>query len=134
MLDPENAIVHEWENLDHLNPQTPTFHSLTVMMTSIRYICGAELKREVGSAWRRVPSIASVSADGGVTAASIAYLKVTLDDVEPVVMGRIDEPLTLRPDCLHPFHPVGVGFDPSYFHEFRVRNIGLACEIRDVGE
>ena len=92
MLDPENAIVHEWENLDHLNPQTPTFHSLTVMMTSIRYICGAELKREVGSAWRRVPSIASVSADGGVTAASIAYLKVTLDDVEPVVMGRIDEP------------------------------------------
>jgi hypothetical protein len=36
-----------------------------------------------------------------VTAASIAHLKITLDDVEPVVMRRVDVPLTIRLDRLH---------------------------------
>jgi Plasmid pRiA4b ORF-3-like protein len=36
-----------------------------------------------------------------MSAASIAHLKVALDDVEPLVMRRVGVPLTIRLDRLH---------------------------------
>lgn len=38
---------------------------------------------------------------GGMTATSIARLKVTLDDVKPAVQRRLEVPLTIRLDRLH---------------------------------
>jgi hypothetical protein len=59
-----------------------------------------------------------------MTASSIAHLKITLDDVEPVVMRRIDVPLMIRLDRLHLVLQAAVGWTNSHFYEIRARDIG----------
>ena len=59
-----------------------------------------------------------------MTAASIALLKITLDDVEPVVMRRIDVPLTIRLDRLHLVMQAAMGWTNSHLYEIRARDIG----------
>jgi hypothetical protein len=56
---------------------------------------------------------------------SIARLKITLDDVEPTVMRRIDVPFDIRLDRLHLVLQAAFGWTNSHLYEFRIKNIGF---------
>jgi Plasmid pRiA4b ORF-3-like protein len=53
------------------------------------------------------------------TRPAIARLKVTLEDVEPAVMRRLDVPLTIRLDRLHLALQAAMGWTNSHLYEFR---------------
>jgi len=59
-----------------------------------------------------------------IASTEIARLKVTLDDVEPVVVRRIEVPFRIRLDRLHAVLQAAVGWTNSHFWEFRARDIG----------
>lgn len=54
----------------------------------------------------------------------IACLKVTLDDVEPVVMRRIEVPQTIRLDRLHLVLQAAMGWTNTHLWEFRAGEKG----------
>jgi len=56
--------------------------------------------------------------------ADIVRLKVTLDDVEPAVMRRIEVPLGIRLDRLHAVLQAALGWTSSHLWELRARNVG----------
>ncbi|SIR39907.1 pRiA4b ORF-3-like protein [Rhizobium sp. RU35A] len=56
---------------------------------------------------------------------SIARLKITLDDVEPVVMRRIKMPFDIRLDRLHLMLQTALGWTNSHLYEFCIKNIGF---------
>jgi hypothetical protein len=49
----------------------------------------------------------------------IARLKITLDDVEPAVVRRLEVPLDLRLDRLHLVLQAALGWTNSHLWEFR---------------
>jgi len=55
---------------------------------------------------------------------SIARLKITLDDVEPAVVRRLEVPLDLRLDRLHLVLQAVLGWTNSHLWEFRARDVG----------
>ena len=55
---------------------------------------------------------------------SVARLKITLDEVEPGVMRRLEIPLDLRLDRLHLVLQAAMGWTNSHLYEFRIRDIG----------
>jgi hypothetical protein len=55
---------------------------------------------------------------------SIARLRVTLDDVEPAVLRRLEVPLDLRLDRLHLVLQAALGWTNSHLWEFRARDTG----------
>jgi hypothetical protein len=55
---------------------------------------------------------------------SIARLKITLDDVEPAVVRRLEVPLDLRLDRLHLVLQAALGWTNSHLWEFRARDVG----------
>ena len=59
-----------------------------------------------------------------MTANTIARLKITLDDVEPQVLHRIEVPISLRLDRLHLTIQVAMGWTNSHLYEIRARDIG----------
>jgi hypothetical protein len=59
-----------------------------------------------------------------IAATHIARLKVTLDDVEPAVVRRIEVPLGIRLDRLHAVLQAAVGWTNSHMWEFRARDVG----------
>ncbi|SED43904.1 pRiA4b ORF-3-like protein [Rhizobiales bacterium GAS191] len=63
---------------------------------------------------------------------SVARLKITLDDVEPAVMRRLDVPLDLRLDRLHLVIQAAMGWTNSHLYEFRDRGIGWGIPDPDV--
>ncbi|EZP64492.1 putative 217 kDa protein Y4HQ [Sphingomonas paucimobilis] len=50
---------------------------------------------------------------------AIARLKITLNDVEPLVMRRIELPLTLKLDRLHTIIQTAMGWSNTHLWEFR---------------
>lgn len=62
---------------------------------------------------------------------TIARLKITLDDVKPVVMRRIEVPLALRLDRLHLVLQVALGWTNSHLYEFRFRDVGFGIPDPD---
>ena len=50
---------------------------------------------------------------------AIARLKITLNDVEPLVMRRIEVPLTLKLDRLHTVIQTAMGWSDTHLWEFR---------------
>ena len=68
-----------------------------------------------------------------MTAASIAHLKVTLDEVEPTVLRRIEVPLAIRLDRLHLALQAALGWTNSHLYEFRARNTGWGIPDPDFG-
>jgi hypothetical protein len=58
------------------------------------------------------------------SASSVARLKVTLDDVEPAVVRRLEVPLDLRLDRLHLVLQAAVGWTNSHLWEFRAGDVG----------
>jgi hypothetical protein len=64
-------------------------------------------------------------ADRGMTARhAIARLKVTLEDVEPAVMRRLDVPLGIRLDRLHLVLQAAMGWTNSHLYEFKAGGVG----------
>jgi hypothetical protein len=57
-------------------------------------------------------------------AASIAHLRIQLDDVEPAVVRRIEVPLTIRLDRLHLVLQAAMGWTNSHLYEIRARDVG----------
>jgi len=59
-----------------------------------------------------------------MTAASIARLRIKLDDVEPAVVRRVEVPLTIRLDRLHLVLQAAMGWTNSHLYEIRARDVG----------
>ena len=56
-----------------------------------------------------------------MTATSIAHLRIKLDHVEPVVVRRLEVPLTIRLDRLHLVLQAAMGWTNSHLYEIRAR-------------
>ncbi|MGC8477302.1 MAG: plasmid pRiA4b ORF-3 family protein [Acetobacteraceae bacterium] len=69
-----------------------------------------------------------------MTAASIAGLKVTLDEVQPAVLRRIEVPLAIRLDRLHLVLQAALGWTDSHLYEFRARDTGWGIPDPDFGD
>ena len=59
-----------------------------------------------------------------MTADRIARLKITLDDVKPQVLRRIEVPLTIRLDRLHEVLQAALGWTNSHLYELRAQDVG----------
>jgi hypothetical protein len=68
-----------------------------------------------------------------MTTTGIARLKVTLDDVEPKVLRRVEVPLSIRLDRLHQVLQVALGWTNSHMWEFRARGTGWGVPQPDWG-
>lgn len=69
-----------------------------------------------------------------MTTAPIARLKITLDDVEPPVLRRIEVPLTIRLDRLHLVLQAALGWTDSHLYEIRARDVGWGVPDPDWGD
>jgi hypothetical protein len=69
-----------------------------------------------------------------MTTTSIASLKVTLDDVKPVVQRRIEVPLTIRLDRLHLVLQAAMGWTNSHLYEIRARDVGWGTPDPNFGD
>src|SRR5712691_11217563 len=59
-----------------------------------------------------------------MSTATIARLKITLDDVKPAVLRRIEVPLTIRLDRLHLAIQAAMGWTNSHLYELRAADVG----------
>ena len=59
-----------------------------------------------------------------MTAGTVALLKITLDDVEPIVLRRIEVPFLIRLDRLHLTLQAAVGWTNSHLYEIRIDDMG----------
>jgi hypothetical protein len=59
-----------------------------------------------------------------MTAATIIRLKITLDDVKPKVVRRIEAPFALRLDRLHLILQAALGWSNSHLYEIRLADAG----------
>lgn len=64
-----------------------------------------------------------------MTATTIARLKVTLDDVEPQVLRRIEVPLSISLDRLHLTLQAALGWTNSHLYEIRARKMGWGLPV-----
>jgi hypothetical protein len=69
-----------------------------------------------------------------MTSNSIARLKITLDDVKPTVLRRVEVPLTIRLDRLHLVLQAAMGWTNSHLYEIRVRDVGWGVPDPDWGD
>jgi len=51
----------------------------------------------------------------------IARLRITLDDVAPVILRRIEVPVGVRLDDLHLYFQIAMGWENCHLYEFRTR-------------
>jgi hypothetical protein len=59
-----------------------------------------------------------------MSATTIARVKITLDEVKPVVLRRVEVPLTLRLDRLHLTIQAAMGWTNSHLYEIRAGDVG----------
>src|ERR1700749_1764801 len=69
-----------------------------------------------------------------MTAASIAHLRIKLDDVEPAVVRRLEVPLTIRLDRLHLVLQAAMSWTNSHLYEIRTRDVGWGIPDPDFGD
>ena len=69
-----------------------------------------------------------------MTAVSIARLKITLDDVEPKVVRRLEVPFSIRLDRLHQTLQAALGWTDTHLFEIRARDIGWGIPDLDFGD
>jgi hypothetical protein len=69
-----------------------------------------------------------------MTAATIAHLRIRLDDVEPAVVRRLEVPPTIRLDRLHLVLQAAMGWTNSHLYEIRARDVGWGVPDRDFGD
>jgi Plasmid pRiA4b ORF-3-like protein len=68
-----------------------------------------------------------------MSADDIAHLKVTLDEVKPPVLRRIEVPLAIRLDRLHLALQAAIGWTNSHLYEIRARDVGWGVPDPDWG-
>jgi Plasmid pRiA4b ORF-3-like protein len=68
-----------------------------------------------------------------MTADSIARVKITLDNVKPTVLRRIEVPLGIRLDRLHLVIQVAMGWTDSHLYEIRAGDVGWGVPDPDWG-
>jgi len=68
-----------------------------------------------------------------MSADDIAHLKVTLDEVKPPVLRRIEVPLAIRLDRLHLALQAAMGWTDSHLYEIRARDVGWGVPDPDWG-
>jgi hypothetical protein len=59
-----------------------------------------------------------------MTAATIARLKITLDDVKPAVLRRVEVPFDITLDRLHLTTQAAMGWTNSHLYELRAADVG----------
>jgi hypothetical protein len=59
-----------------------------------------------------------------MSADTIAQLKITLDDVKPAVLRRVEVPFDIRLDRLHLTIQAAMGWTNSHLYELRAGDIG----------
>jgi len=59
-----------------------------------------------------------------MTPTSIARLKITLNDVKPLVQRRVEVPLAIRLDRLHLVLQAAIGWTNSHLYEIRAGDVG----------
>ncbi len=69
-----------------------------------------------------------------MSADTIARLKITLDDVKPAVLRRIEVPLNIRLDRLHLAIQAAMGWSNSHLYEIRARDVGWGDPDPDGGD
>ena len=69
-----------------------------------------------------------------MSADTIARLKITLDDVEPAVLRRIEVPFDIRLDHLHLAIQAAMGWTNTHLYEIRARDVGWGIPDRDWGD
>jgi hypothetical protein len=69
-----------------------------------------------------------------MSAAGIAHLKITLDEVIPPVLRRIEVPLTIRLDRLHLALQAAMGWTNSHLYEIRARDVRWGVPDPDWGD
>lgn len=69
-----------------------------------------------------------------MNAATIARLNITLDNVEPKVLRRIEVPLSIRLDRLHMTLQATLGWTNSHLYEIRVGDTGWGVPDPDWGD
>jgi hypothetical protein len=68
-----------------------------------------------------------------MSAATIARLKITLDDVKPVVMRRVEVPFDIRLDRLHLTIQAAMGWTNSHLYEIRAGGVGWSTPLSRCG-
>jgi hypothetical protein len=66
-----------------------------------------------------------------MSAAPIARLKITLDDVKPAVLRRVEIPFDIRLDRLHLILQAAVGWTNSHLYEIRARGVRWSTPFPD---
>ena len=66
-----------------------------------------------------------------MSADTIARLKITLNDVEPAVLRRIEVPFDIRLDRLHLVIQAAMGWTNTHLYEIRARDVGWGVPDRD---
>jgi hypothetical protein len=66
-----------------------------------------------------------------IATTDIARLKITLDDVEPQVLRRIEVPLAIHLDRLHAVLQAALGWTNSHLWELRAGDTGWGIPDRD---
>ena len=66
-----------------------------------------------------------------MTADTIACLKITLDDVKPAVLRRVEVPLGIRLDQLHLTIQAAMGWTNSHLYELRAGDVGWSTPYPD---
>jgi hypothetical protein len=69
-----------------------------------------------------------------MTTSDIACLKITLGDVEPKVVRRVEVPLSIRLDRLHAVLQAALGWTNSHLWEFRIGETGWGLPDKDWGD
>jgi hypothetical protein len=69
-----------------------------------------------------------------MTANGVAQLKITLDDVKPEVLRRVEVPLTIRLDRLHLVFQAAIGWTDSHLYEIRAGSVGWGVPDPDWGD
>lgn len=69
-----------------------------------------------------------------MTAASIANLRIKLDDVEPAVVRRVEVPLTIRLDRLHLVLQAAMGWTNSHLYAIHAGGVGWGRPDPDFGD
>ena len=69
-----------------------------------------------------------------MTADTIAHLKITLDDVKPIVLRRVEVPATLRLDRLHLAIQAAMGWTNTHLYEILARDTGWGIPDPDWGD
>jgi hypothetical protein len=69
-----------------------------------------------------------------MSADTIAKLKITLDDVKPAVLRRVEVPFDIRLDRLHLTIQAAMGWTNSHLYEIRAGDVGWTTPYPDQGD